>query len=244
MPASASAFPSSLGSDPSRPRSGKSAPALSLAGVGARPQNGSNLCAATLDGSPQSPSWEGAAVVPLDRQRGAQRLVNGPSSKCSENTKLLQTVFGQGSKLSLARALAAATSSSRPTTAAALWPVRFRGCLSAHNSGGTLAASTGMIAAGCAVRCRRLRAGGGNPLGLTSFPLSWFVRLPADLVLDTWLGSHSTRASPGSSSIRFSRLPSSNTISINLSRLPSEGHGSPRSAKCASLGSSGCQLTK
>lgn len=157
MPASARCLPVPPRQHPRRPRSGKSALALSLAGVGACPQNGSNLCAATLDGSPQSPSWEGAAVVPLDRQRGAQRLLNGPSSRCSENTKLLQTVFGHGSKLSLARALAAATSSSRPTTAAASWPVRFRGCLSAHSSGGTLTASTGMIAAGCAARCGRLR---------------------------------------------------------------------------------------
>jgi len=172
-------------------------------------------------------------VVPLDEQRGAQRLVNGPSSKSSENTKLLQTVFGQGSKLSLARALAAATSSSRPTTAAASWPVRFRGRLSAHSSGGTLAASTGMIAAACAARCGRLREPTESHFISAVLVRQTACRRNPVRVLNTWLGGHSTRASPGSSSIRFSRLPSSNTISINLSRLPSEGHGSPRSANDA-----------
>jgi hypothetical protein len=45
---------------------------------------------------------------PWGRQRGVQRRVNGPSSSSQENTKLVQTVLGQGSKLSLARAHPAA----------------------------------------------------------------------------------------------------------------------------------------
>lgn len=85
--------------------------------AGLVPQNGSSraLCGTPTDGSPQSPSREGAVVVPWDRQRGAQRRVNGPWAKgqgprsrsrlpglpSKTRNWFNQTVCRQGSKLSL-----------------------------------------------------------------------------------------------------------------------------------------------
>lgn len=103
------------------------------------PKRKQALCGKT-GRSPQSTLWKRACCVPpWAEQRGRNGSSMGQAAAWS-NTKLLQAVFGQGSSSSLARASAAATTfgcSSRPTIAAAQWPVRFWGLCQPTNSGGT-----------------------------------------------------------------------------------------------------------
>jgi hypothetical protein len=70
---------------------------------------------------PQSPARESAASPPLPwrQTKGAQRLVHGPRLSCWETRDCFKP-FLAGIQLSLARALRC---SSRPTKAAARWPV-------------------------------------------------------------------------------------------------------------------------
>jgi hypothetical protein len=129
------------------------------------------LCGTPTDGSPnhrpgKAPWWFAGGA---GRQRGAQRRVNGPRSSCHENTKLVPIrPFGrQGSKLSLARAPAAAISSRGPQRLQLPGQCASGVAVGPPPGGGTWAASTGMIAAGVAGRWRGL----WNPLILSSSPL-------------------------------------------------------------------------
>ncbi len=158
--------------------------------AGLVPQNGSSraLCGTPTDGSPQSPSREGAVVVPWDRQRGAQRRVDGPRSRLpglpsKTRNWFNQTVCRQGSKLSLVRALASPVQPScshqqpGPHNGCSSLASARLGCQPAHcggGSGGTWAASTGMIAAGHASHW----SSGWETANSQPISAVWFVRAP------------------------------------------------------------------